>query len=341
MLLIKKMYLRIRFFLFSIRKILDKVAIFTMVAILFYIVINDFLFKNIILATAYDNQIMQNNKTAITLYNVAYSYYSLNHFSQENKQIYFELPYRISICYLNEKDKKDSVESMLKALTSIQQQSGIFSADTAYFMRKYLIEYYLTNNNFYLAQREFNNLLIIYKHIGYNDNEMVDLIRLAGDLYYQQKKYDQAINLYQQAYESLSVQKNIDYEVFTKIVDRICAYEIQEGNTQEAINIYKSSINLLDNTNTKQPELEADMLIDLGNLYVSKDNQNIDVKSAIECYEKAIAIIKKLPRANYLRKNLDIYLTKLKDMYTQNNQFHDAQQIDSELLRRKRFSFLK
>lgn len=300
---------------------------------------NGILFKNIIVAQAYNFQVTKNYKNAITFYNIAYFYYNINHFSQDNKELYFEIPYRLSICYLNENDKKDSVESMLTALTSIQEKSGIFSPDTAYFMRKYLIDYYLTNNNVYLAKKEFNNLLTIYKNIGYNQTETVDMIRLAGDLYYQQKKYDEAISLYQQAYEAISVQKNIDYDVFVKVVNRICDYEIESGHSNEAIKIYKSSINLLDNS-AGQTELEANMLIDLGNLYIDSDGGNKGRSEAIDCYEKAIRLIKKLPRTNYLRKDVNNYLEKLGKMYTKNNQFHKSQQIDAELLRRKRFAFL-
>lgn len=335
---LRKTYLKIRLFLYSIRKVVSSLIAFAIVAVLLYSFINSFVFDKIIYKEAESNQAHEKYDSAINLYNLAYFYYGLNHYSQENKDLYFEIPYQISLCYLAQNNKTDSVETMLKALTSIQTQYGIFSRENAYFIRKYLIEYYLDNNRIGLAQREFNNLMIIYRNIGYNGNEMSDMIRISGDIYYQKKRYDTAINFYEQAYKSLSAESNIDYEVFSKIVGRICDYEVINQRPDAAANMYKSSIKLLKNTGKQENELTAKMLLRLAELYTTMGN--VQITDAISCYEEAIGIIKKLPKTSYLKQNISQYYLALKGLYNQSNQFHKAEEIDVELARRERFGFL-
>lgn len=336
--LLRKIYLKTRLFFYSIRKLTSGFIIFAIIAILLYSFMNSFIFKRVVFKEAESKQAHAKYDSAINLYDVAYFYYNLDHFSNENKELYFDIPYQISMCYLGEKNKPKSVEVMLKALTSVQTQYGIFSRETAYFMRKYLIQYYLENNKINLAQREFNNLLIIYKNIGYNGNEMSDIIRISGDIYYQKKLYDTAINFYEQAYKSLSAQSDIDYEVFSKIVNRICDYEVMNKRPEVAVNMYKSSIQTLKNTGKKEDELTAKMLLRLGELYTTIGNTQQN--EAISCYEEAIGIIKKLPKASYMKQNISNYYLTLKGLYNQTGQFHKAEDIDVELARRERFSFL-
>lgn len=335
--LLRKLYIKIRLFLYSIRKILNGIVTGGIILILLYLFVNSFVVERVIIGKANIDEINHNYKSAISFYDVALTYYKINHFSQDNKEIYFMLPYKISTCYLAINNKKASVESMLEGITSIQDQYGIFSKETGFFIRKYLIEYYLENNKCDLAKQEFDNLLTIYKTIGYDNSEMADAIRLSGDLYYQQKQYDRAMDFYENAYNTLSSQSNIDYAVFERVVTRICTYEVAKGKVDKAIDVYNSSINILKNSNNKKPELTAEMLLDLGDLY-KKDDKSI--KNAITSYEQAIEIIKKLPRSTYLRQNISKYLLALKDMYNDDGQFHKVDEIEVELARRERFSFL-
>lgn len=334
----RKLYLKTRLFFYSIRKAVSSFIIFAIIAVLLYSFINSFVFKKIIYKEAESMQAHAKYDSAINLYNTAYFYYRLNHLSEENKELYFGIPYQISLCYLAQKNKPASVETMLKALTAIQTQYGIFSRENSYFIRKYLISYYLENNRVNLAKREFNNLLVIFKNIGYSGNEMSDIIRISGDIYYQQKRYDTAINFYEQAYKSLVAQQEIDYEVFSKIVGRICDYDIINGRQNAAVDMYKSSIQILKTTGKHEDELTAKMLLKLAGLYTSMGN--IQMTEAISCYEEAIDIIKKLPKTSYLRQNITQYYITLKGLYNQSNQFHKAEAIDVELARRERFGFL-
>lgn len=334
----RKLYLKTRLFFYSIRKAVSSFIIFTIIAILLYSFMNSFIFEKIIYKEAESMQAHEKYDSAISLYNIAYFYYGLNHFSDDNKELYFEIPYQISLCYLAQKNKTKSVETMLKALTAIQTQYGMFSHENSYFIRKYLVSYYLENNRVTLAQREFNNLMIIYRNIGYNGNEMSDIIRISGDIYYQKKHYDTAINFYEQAYKSLVAQTNIDYDVFSKIVDRICDYDVINGRSDAAANMYKSSIQILKNAGKPEDELTAKMLLKLADLYTSMGTSQIT--GAISCYEDAIDIIKKLPKTSYLKQNITSYYVTLKGLYNQSNQFHKAEDIDVELARRERFGFL-
>lgn len=333
----RKLYLKIRLFLYSIKEYLNRIAVVLMLTTLFYLFINFFVFKEFIINKACEERANHKYNNAIILYNIAYSYYSFNHFSSINKNIYFELPYNISLCYLGENNKEKSADTMLKGITVIQKQYGIFSKETASFIRKYLIKYYLITNNQNLARREFNNLLVIYKTIGYDDVIIADLNRLNADLYYQQENYAEAMVFYKEAYNRIIKQKNIDYTTFAQIVNKLCDYEVKNNNIDRAIELYNDSILILEGAGNKYSGLTADMFIKLGNLY-SQDEKA--VKNAITCYEKAISIIKHLPSKNYLKQNLKIYLTTLKSLYTQDNQYQMAHEIELEITKQKRFSFL-
>lgn len=332
----RKLYLKVRVFLYSIRNLLNKILIAIIITTLSYLFINFFIFDTVIMNLASTYGASNQCKNAMGYYNFAYFYYGLMHYSKENKEIYFEIPYEKAMCYLNNNDKKQSVDSMVVGLNAIQNQYGVYSRENAYFGRKYLFQYYLDNNNYSLAAKEFENLMAIYRVIGYHSGDTADMIRIRGDLYYHLKQYDVAMELYRKAYNILSQESTIDYQVFAKIVERMATYQIQNKSEDLAINIYNNAINILKNSGEKQTKLTAEMLISVGDLYVKKDN----TKSAIKAYEEAIALIKTLPKRNDMRQNLKTYLTELKSLYEKNNQYAEAQEIDAILLRERRFSFL-
>lgn len=333
---LRTLYFKVKLFLFSARTIIQGIVLAVIFFAVSYFLVNNFLFEDFIVSQARFDQLTYKYDNAINLYKVANVYYKVNHFSPENREIYFEIPYRLSMCYLAKNDKKQSIVSMLDGLTAIQVQYGIFSRETAYFTRKYLIEYYLANNQTHLARKEFDNLLIIYKNIGYNYNEMSDMIRIDGDLSYQKKDYDTAMMFYEKAYDSISTQTEIDYNVYTKVINRICDYKVQKGDAEEAVNIYKGAIGVLKNAGGDHNELTANMLMKLGDLY----HQIKLLKSAIDSYEEAIELIKKLPTKTFLKQNLSTCLITLKGLYNEAGQFHKVEDIDVELARQRRFSFM-
>jgi len=335
----RKVYIKVRVFLYAKRRFFNTLAVSAMLLTLFYIFVNSFVFERVVMGKAQDDEINRKYDKALSLYNFAGLYYGLNHFSEDNKHIYFEIPYRKSICYMMKGDKRKSIESMLLGMLSVQKQYGVISKETGYFMRKYLIEFYLNNNNLFLARQEFSNLLIIYRAIGYNDNEMSDIIRLSGDLCYEQKQYNTAMEFYEKAYKEIASQRNIDYEIFSKIVNRICDYQITNGRTEDAVNIYTNAIEIIKASGSKQNELAATMLLRLGDLY-SHAEENSTSKKAIPYYEEAITLIRTLPRVSFLRQNLKEYLTILKELYTKDSQYHKVQLIDADLTKMRRFTFL-
>lgn len=333
---LRTLYFKVKLFLFSARAIIQGIVLTVILFAVSYFLVNNFLFEDFIVSQARFDQVTYKYDNAINLYKIANVYYKINHFSPENKEIYFEIPYRLSMCYLAKNDKKKSVASMLDGLTAIQVQYGIFSRETAYFTRKYLIEYYLANNQTRLARKEFNNLLIIYKTIGYNYNEMSDMIRIDGDLNYQKKDYDTAMVFYEKAYDSISTQTEIDYNVYAKVINRICDYKIQKGDAKGAVNIYNGAIGVLKTSGGDQTELTASMLMKLGDLY----HQIKSLQLAISSYEEAIAMIKKLPTKTFLKQNLSTCLITLRGLYNEAGEFHKVEQIDVEMARQRRFSFV-
>lgn len=333
---IRKVYLRIRIFLYSIRRLTNTLIISLMLGTFLYFFINNFVFGRIIMNQANNDELVKKYKSAVTLYNLADFYYTLNHFSDENKELYFQIPYKKALCYMKNGQKKDSINSMLQGITKIQRQYGIFSKETAYFMRKYLIEFYLDNNNYNLANQEFSNLLTIYKTIGYDNNEMADMVRLSGDLAFEAKDYEDAMEFYQRAYNIINKQLDIDDEVFMKITGRIAMYEMQQDKMDLAVNIYTNSIETLKNSKGVQKKVLAQMLVQLGDIYAAEGK----TKDAIKCYEEAVEIIRKLPHVNFMRQNLNMYLTTLKELYDKAGQFHKVREIEIEFARQRRFAFI-
>lgn len=333
----RKYYLKIRLYLYSIRGILNAIAITLMTTILLYSFINYFIIEKIVLNKANFDEVHKEYDSAITYYNIAYFYYSLNHFSKGNKEIFMRIPYKKAICYIKENKKPEAVKAMITFLGAIQQDSGVFSRETADFTRQYLIGFYFYNNNYSLAYREFNNLIAIYRVIGYNSNEMADTLRICADIYYKQKNYDKAIDLYEKAYNLISDEKNKDYVIFAKIVNRIASFEVENAAAANAIELYKASIEILQSSGKQQNELTAEMLVNLAAIY---DGDEKSTDASITCYEQAIAIIKTLPATSELKQNIRTYLTTLKGLYdldTKNTA--KSREIDAELVKQKRFSF--
>jgi len=291
----------------------------------------------IILGKARYDEVNKRFNGAVAFYNVSRLYYQMNHFTSENQELYFEVLYRNSLCYIEKGDKEEAVKIMLNGLTSIHNEYGVLSKESAYFSRKYLIDFYLYNDCYSLAFREYQNLLAIFKTIGYNANEMSDIIRLRGDLYYQHKDYDKAASLYKRAYAKISKQNDIDYDVYAKIITRIADYDIATKSTGEAIELYKTSLDKFVASGKKQEALTAQLALNLGDIY-AKDSST--TKQAITCYEKALKIIKSLPNSAFLKQNITTYLKTLKGLYNDDGQFHKVEEVDVELARKRRFTFL-
>jgi tetratricopeptide (TPR) repeat protein len=295
-----------------------------MITILTYSFINSLVFKKVILNAADFDRLNNKYSNAISRYNLAYMYYEFNHFSEANKNIYFDIPYEKALCYFSNNEQEKALQTMLNALNSIKKQYGASSKETAYFINKYLIEYYIITNNIPLAEKEFNNLLTLYNKIGIDKSIKFSLFALQGDLYYQQKDYTKAINYYINAYQMINAIRDIDYDILVKISNRIAAYEINNKNFNNALKIYTEILDILKNAPNKNAYLIADVLINLGNLY-KIDKQYL--KQAIKCYEEAATIIDKNYDANYLKVNINNYLSTLSDLYKNDGQFNKAAQI--------------
>ena len=259
LMVVRKVYLKLRLFFYSIRNLANTALVDIMLFVLFAFVLNYVVSDRLIFNQANNDMLSGKYESAANLYNLSYAYYSLIHFTPANKEIYFAIPYKRAICYLKNHEPQKSIDSMSSGLTSIQHQYGVFSTENAEFTRKYLIEYYIDNHKLGLAENEFKNLVKIYKQIGYSQSEMTDMIRLSGDLYYTEGKHDVAIKLYKQAYKAISQEKDIDYEIYAKIVTRIAKYEIQNHDSGNALLIYKDAVTLLRNSGKKQNEITANI----------------------------------------------------------------------------------
>ncbi len=335
--LIKKIYLKTRVFLYSKRKIINKITVYAMIFILLYLLLNSFILTKVIINLANQDKANQKYNNALFLYNIAYSYYGLNHFSDENKKIYLKLPYEISFCEYKNNRKKESEEILSKASSRIQKQYGYYSKENAKFKRKFLIKYYLLTNNPKAAKGELFSLFGIYQKVDFDQNVRADLLRIAGDTFFQQKDPLRAIFFYEKAYSIISKQQKIDYEIYTNIINRICEYEIKEKRTDNAIQTYKNTLTFLQKTNNINNESIPVIMINLAALYSKREETT---KEAIQYYEEAIKQIEKLPKSSSLKPNLYEYYSDLKSLYIKNNQPHKASKIDVELARRRRFAFL-
>lgn len=302
-----------------------------------YLFVNNFVVDKIIIGKANYEEIKDHHTKAIGLYNIAYGYYKFNHYTEDNKTNYFELPYKMALCNLEANKKSEAAKNMLKGIKAVQGEYGVFSQEYAYFIRKYLIDYYLVNENYNAAAREYQNLLIIYKKTGYTNSDTVDMLRLKGDLAYAQGENEIAMGLYKQALQSLPNMRDIDYKIYFRILTRMCNYDVENKNGLDAIIRYQKAISFLKKSGKKQRELTAQCYLQLGEVYMHQEKA---IKSSILCYEDAIKIIETLPSTTFSKQHINEYLTTLKGLYDQDGQFHKVDEVEVQLTRIRRFSFL-
>lgn len=337
-----KLYLKIKYYIRTNKRAINKITVKAMVVILLIIFLNSFFTVKVLVNKADIEQVNQKYSNALFLYNVASSYYNINHFSKENKALYLKIPYEIAVCQLKQKDKRQSLKTLSDASVKIVKQYGVYSKENADFIRQYLIEYNIQANNLQTASEELLYVFNLYRKIGLNQNIIADLLRQNGDILYAQANYQKASFLYNKAFSIIMQNYNknnidIDYEIYTKILHKICDCEVKTGQIDNAISIYKDTLNFLQKSDDKQNEAIANISLNLGDLYIKKGDS---FSEAINCYNNAIDIIKNLPKASPLRKNLYSYYKTLKDLYTKNNQSYKASDIDLELARRRRFAFI-
>ena len=331
----RKRYLKIRVFFYTRRKFFK--ALFWTLALgaIAYYSINTLLFKNYFVGNAFTDKLEGNYQESISYYDKAQWYYDINHFSEDNKDIYFKIPYEKAVCYLKLNQPKKSISTMVSALTAIENEYGVYSEEMAHFIRKYLIEFYLQSDDVNLAYQEFKNLLDVYKHIGFSDPELADIMRLSGDIYYQKGQIDEAIELYQKAYKSAALIKQMDYDVFFNIVDRVTDYMDKELKNQQLEDIFKQSINVFTTAEPPKKEMAAAMLLKYGDYLAKHDHK----KEAVDKYYDALMYIRHLPRSSYLQKHSAEYIKSLKQLYDDIGQFHKVRQLDIEMAKKRRFSF--
>lgn len=337
-----KLYLKIKYYIRTNKKAINKFTAKAMVVILLIIFINTFFSVKILVNKADIDQINHKYSNALFLYGLTYSYYNINHFSKENKALFLRIPYEIAVCQLKQNNKRQSLKALSDASAKIVKQYGADSKENADFLRQYLIEYNIKTNNLQIASEELLYAFNIYRKVGFNQNIIADLLRQNGDIFYAQANYQKADFLYDKAFSIIMQNYNknspdIDYEIYTKIVHNICDCEVKTGQVDNAINIYQDTLKFLQQSSFKQNEAIANISLSLGDLYIKKGDS---VSEAISCYNRAIDIIKNLPKASPLRKNLYSYYKTLKDLYVKNNQSYKASDIDLELARRRRFAFI-
>lgn len=332
---LKKYYIMFRVFLNSKKHLLHDTITAGLVILALYFAINSFVFPVLVMGSANAEKQAGNCEKAIGIYNIAQFYYKFNHFSDENQRAYFEIPYQKAVCYLKMNKQQESLSSILGGMTTIQVQYGIFAPETAYFMRKYLIDYYIKLGNLKLATQEYNSLLVIYKKIGYSYSELADMIRLSGDLHYQRGNYDLAIEFYKKAYNAMQKGRISDYEIFYNIVTRIANYETANKNYDITKKIYTTGINSLLNSGKENRSLTASMYLQYGDFLAQQKN----TKEAIISYENAIELIQKLPARDNLKRSLGTYLLTLKELYNEGGRFDKVREIDLKIARKRRFSF--
>lgn len=334
--ILRKIYIKTRLFFASNLDLISKLIFLTILAVFFFIFLNHYIVGEFLIGKANKAEINEKYDHAINLYNIAYSYYKVNHYGPENQGNYYELPYQIAFCYLQKAENNKANDIMLKASQKIEKEYGVFSKENAEFSRKYLMEFYLISDNYNAANNEFNTLLNIYQKIGYNENEHADMFRIKGDLYVLESDSDNAILFYNKAYEIMLKQKFRDYRIYSKIIQKICDYEVANKDLTDAIDLYKTLIDDMKNTNERQADLIAENSIRLGDIYNSLD----ELRNAISCYEEATRIIKTLPKNSHLQQNFKTYLLTLRDLYNRNGQSNKVGEIDIELARQRRLSFL-
>lgn len=308
---VRKIFVSITKFLRPIKHNLDKIFIVIVSLCCFYFVLNDLFMERSLLPDANTLMHEKDYKAALGRYNLALFYYKLNHYTNHTKNNYFDVSYKVSVCQYNENQKKKAYENILTTAREIQAQYGFYSKENAYFIKKYLMEFYLENNELVLANNAFRSLLIVESKIGYSNSETADLTRLSGDIYFMAKDVNTALILYNRAYEIISKETKPDYEILMNITNRVAKNKLSLLMTKESIDLYKSSISIVRKAPKKQNEILVNLLVNLGDICAKND---YTVGEAAECYKEAIEITKKLSMKTTAKQNLVEYISTYKKL---------------------------
>lgn len=303
-----------------------KIAALAIIFYAFYWVVNDLFIERSLIPDANNLMQQKNYKSAIKRYKIAAKYYEINHYTLRARKKYCSVTYKITLCLLEQQDSKKAYENIFNTEKHIKWQYGYYSKENAYFIKNYLIDFYLKNENLNLARAAFKNLIIIDKKIGYSNSEMADLMRIAGDIYFKEKNVNAALESYSKAYETILREKNIDYEIFANVTNKICENQIQINMVDDAIKIYQQSIQTVRAAEKKQDFVLVNFLIKLGNIYATNDST---MNSAVLCYEEAISISKKLPQKTLPRQNLENYTAKYKKLSAKNSFIKNMEHVNA------------
>jgi len=314
-LLFQRIYVKSLKVLRILRRNFFKIVLGFMIFSISYWLVNDLFVERNLLADATNLMQQKNYKVATSRYKLALRYYQINHFTENTKHKYFDVSYKFSICLLKQNFKKEAIQNMLDTESQVRWDYGFYSKDYEYFLRNYLIDFYLQINNINLTKRTFKKIIAINKNLGCNYSEMADLMRVAGDIYFNEKDLKSALNFYNKAYTIITNQKIPDYLILMNITNKICANEVKLGLSDNAIELYENSIEITRQASKPQDLVLSQLLINLGDLYSQNDQTMID---SVNCYEEAIEITKTMPMNTFPRQNLQNYILKYKDLKAKN-----------------------
>jgi tetratricopeptide (TPR) repeat protein len=140
--------------------------------------------------------------------------------------------------------------------------------------------------NFYLIKKEYNKCAELYlEKLNYN-NDTVDIYKNAGDMFYKNYQYANAIDNYINA----TVSRQITIEKLLKLLIKIAdCYDIL-SNTAKAIEYYNKAIDICASLDSKQFDAVKLKLI-LINLYfqlinVNNENENENFLQLIKLYSE-------------------------------------------------------
>ncbi len=227
------------------------------------------------------------------------------------------------------RDSKRAFENILNTQKDIQWQYGFYSKENAYFIKNYLIDFFIQNGNINLAKTAFRNLVAIDKKIGYDYSELADVTRITGDIYFAQGKIELALTFYNNAYNIISKEKNPDLKILMTITNKICENELKLQMIENVIEIYKHSIKIVRESPQKQETILVNLLINLGNIYSKSDDT---MQNALDCYNEAILISKKLSIATTPRQNLENYISSYKKIKVKNDYLKHVENVNAPVL---------
>lgn len=310
----------------ALKKIIQPIYKVLIVVVTFFVVgfvINNLIYGKLVWDTAYRFKNAGEYRAAINLYNYAAKYYKVVKFTKDNRKKYIELQYNKAMCYLGENQPQKADEAIKEGMYLMMDAYGLKSPEYAAYIRNYVVEYYIKRHDFKAAREYLVLAEYLYLQEKTSGNELATINRLYGDLYFEMGDIYKAESYYKNAYRLTDKYKDLDQDAMIAIVDRMSGVYIRKNEHKNAIAAYAKLVDVLTKQNCKDKTKYAFIDWNVAKVYFSEGQY----ENAITYYNKAYAVIQKLPDYYALSQNINVLRKEMADTYQAIGRYTEAEKL--------------